>query len=79
MLPCFLAFFISISRVVDHSHHSSDVIVGIVIGSLIGYICYNYFYKKRILENIKLNKDKSNNLLKDENKDTNSRKICESD
>ncbi|KAE9549333.1 hypothetical protein FO519_007449 [Halicephalobus sp. NKZ332] len=39
------ALFISFSRVVDHNHHSEDVIVGIIVGSTVSIVVANFCAK----------------------------------
>lgn len=38
--PTLLAFYVAITRIIDHRHHYIDVISGSIIGSLIAYATY---------------------------------------
>ncbi|CAK1553059.1 unnamed protein product [Leptosia nina] len=40
-------FYVGLSRIVDHMHHSSDVAVGFVLGGVIALITFVYLYKPK--------------------------------
>jgi phosphatidate phosphatase len=48
-----VAWFIGLSRVIDHKHHASDVLAGGLLGSLIALFTFHFlnsFYRKSFLK-----------------------------
>ena len=43
-MPCYIALWISLTRITDYKHTPSDIIAGSVIGGAIAYITYLIFY-----------------------------------
>jgi len=80
-----LAFFISLTRIIDNKHHPTDVCAGALLGTIIGLITFyhlNEFYKIKKRNNIKKtiiqndnnnnnNKESSSSLLNDINNSNN--------
>lgn len=44
--PTLLAFYVAITRIIDHRHHYIDIISGSIIGSLIAYATYVFVVDK---------------------------------
>jgi len=47
LLPCLLAGYIAISRVIDLWHHPSDILAGAMLGGSISILCFNYTFARR--------------------------------
>ena len=45
-LPIIFALIVSISRIIDRAHHVDDVVIGLFIGGLIGFITFLTFIQK---------------------------------
>merc|ERR1711991_1056962 len=80
-MPCYIALWISLTRITDYKHTPSDIIAGSVIGGFVAYITYLIFYdemyarfnftdnKQRNCKSIKDNMEKI--LVQDNKKSTN--------
>ena len=48
LFPVLLAVFVACSRVHDNWHHPSDVLAGAAVGGISAFVCFRYFYAKKV-------------------------------